>query len=387
MAALLWPVLLAAQPASPPTVRLSAQLDASGTGTRFEPLSPIQEPEPAPVLEGGDEIGNGAFEYMVDTSQIRWAVDCGCYRYYAIVLRARHTGVVTRHKFRAYPSGSFLDRYADVRMEVRYGPADDAVASAQISLPVASAPGLEPTPLLGVGPITVPVEVSLGGSTPIELAVKNNVSGMSVLLTADIDVRPARVKLWKNLRANPPGGRVPFTLAPGAVQTLKIDAEPNLWQALQASFDPTKSDKLHTELKFEVRYTNPTFKGRDLAVPVVVPILFKPSAIALFFALLSGVLLGSLVRLLASWRGPIGAWSRWSRWSRATLTALVVGIILQVVGALMVYNNSKFVVFSFNLDPFQTLPVLALGICTGLLGFEAAKKLDFIRDPKQGEGT
>jgi len=381
VAALLWPVLLAAQPASPPTVRLSAQLDASGTGTRFEPLSPIQEPEPAPVLEGGDEIGNGAFEYMVDTSQIRWAVDCGCYRYYAIVLRARHTGVVTRHKFRAYPSGSFLDRYADVRMEVRYGPADDAVASAQISLPVASAPGLEPTPLLSVRPTKEPVTMSLGGSRPIELEVKNTVSRMQILLGADIQIRTATPELWKRGWTEDPGGRGPSTLAPGAVRTLKIRGEPNLWQVLQVSLNPTLSDKPQTELRFELPYTNPTFLGRDLAVAVVVPVLFRPSAIALFFALLSGVLLGSLVRLLASKRGPIG------RWVRATLTALLVGIILEVVGALMVYNNSKFVVFGFNHDPFQVLPVSALGIGTGLLGFEAAKKLDFIRDPKQGEGT
>jgi hypothetical protein len=382
VAALLWAALVAAQPAGLPAIQLSAPLDASGTGVRFESSAPT-EGVVEPALEGGDDIAKGLFEYRVDTSQIRWGVDCGCYRNYVIVLRARSTGTVTRHKFRAYPSGSFLDRFADVKMDIRYGPADGDVASAQISLPIASAPGLEPTPLLTVGPITEPVRMTLGGSEPIELAVKNILSRMPVLLTTDIPVRPATAKLWKNwkdLRAESPGGRVPSTLAPGAVQTLTITAEPNLWQVLQASLDPTKSDKPHTELRFELPYANPTFLGRDLAVSVVVPILFRPSAIALFFALLGGVLLGSLVRLLTSWRSPIG------RWVRATLTALAVGVILEVIGALMVYNNSKFVVFGFNLDPFQTLPVLALGICTGLLGFEAAKKLNFIRDPTQGDG-
>ena len=376
LAALLWPALPAAQPAGPPTVQLSPwQHDASGTGIRFEPLSPIQEPEAAPALDGGDEVANGAFEYKLDTSQIRWAVDCGCYRYYAIILRARTTGVVTRHKFRAYPSGSFLDRFADVKMLIRYGPADDAVASMQISVPVASAPGLEPTPLLSVRPTREPVTMSLGGSRPIELEVKNTVSGMQVLLGADIQIRTATPELWKRGWTEEPGGRGPTTLAPGAVQTLKIRGEPSLWQVLQVSLNPTLSDKPQTELRFEVPYTNPTFLGRDLAVAVVVPILFRPSAIALFFALLTGVLLGSLVRLAASKRGPIG------RWVRATFTALLVGIILELVGALMVYNNSKFVVFGFNLDPFQTLPVILLGIGTGLLGFEAAKKLKFIKDP------
>ena len=109
------------------------------------------------------------------------------------------------------------------------------------------------------------------------------------------------------------------------------------------------------------------------------PIRFRPSILTLLLALATGVALGSLIPLLASKRGRV------STWGRATVTALVVAIILELVGIFLVANNSKFVLFGFNLDPWQTLPVLLLGIGNGLLGFEAAKKLKFIQDKKADE--
>jgi hypothetical protein len=109
-------------------------------------------------------------------------------------------------------------------------------------------------------------------------------------------------------------------------------------------------------------------------VSAIVPVRFRPSILTLLAALVVGVLLGSLIPLLASKRGSVRTWGR------ATGTAVVVAIILEMVGIFMVANNSKFVLFSFNLDPWQTLPVLLLGIANGLLGFEAAKRLKFIQE-------
>ena len=140
---------------------------------------------------------------------------------------------------------------------------------------------------------------------------------------------------------------------------------------------PTDADKPHTSLHVGVPYANPIFGNRTESIELAVPIRFRPSILTLLLALTTGVALGSLIPLLASKRGRV------STWGRATVTALVVAIILELVGIFLVANNSKFVLFGFNLDRWQTLPVLLLGIGNGLLGFEAAKKLKFIQDKEQ----
>jgi len=364
--ALLYP---AAAVTAQPIVQLSAwQPDASGTGVRFEALTTLTESDPVTMQ---DEIADGAFEYSIDTSQIKWVTDCSCFRYYVIRVRARDTGTVTRHKFRAYPSGSFDDQYADVKMTIRDGA---RVGSAQIALPVASAPGLEPKSLLEVKRLQDrPEPVSLGGQTRIRLTVKNATKRMLIVVPSEVVVRPETGDLWAGTGAALRDS-VPFSLPPDATETLTVDIQPVTSRAIEASFVPIDTDKAHTSLQIDVPYTNPVFGNRLGIAQVVVPLRFRPSILTLLGALVAGVMLGSLIPLLASKRGRV------STWGRATGTAVVVAIILELVGIFLVANNSKFVLFSFNLDPWQTLPVLLLGIANGLLGFEAAKKLKFIQD-------
>ena len=174
-ATLSWCIAAAAQPVgaqppgTPPTVRLTAwQPDTSGTGVRFEALAPFVETEPVAMQ---DELADGAFEYALDTTKINWATECSCYRHYAVLVRSRATGVVTRHKFRALPSGSFDDQYAEVMLTIRDGARG---GDTRIALPVASAPGLEPKPLLTITRLRDrPESLSLGGVTQIRLTVKN----------------------------------------------------------------------------------------------------------------------------------------------------------------------------------------------------------------------
>ena len=67
------------------------------------------------------------------------------------------------------------------------------------------------------------------------------------------------------------------------------------------------------------------------------------------------------------------------RWPRAALAALVAGVIFELFGILAVQNNSKFMLFGFDFDPWQSLPVLVLGVLMGLLGLGAARHLqDFV---------
>jgi hypothetical protein len=165
----------------------------------------------------------------------------------------------------------------------------------------------------------------------------------------------------------------PFNLAPDATEVLQVDVQPETWRAIETSLVPIETDKEHATLQIDVPYTNPVFGNRTGVVQTSVPLRFRPSILTLLAALVVGTLLGSLIPLLAKRSGLL-------TWSRATATAIVVAIILELAGIFLVANNSKFVLFGFNLDPWQTLPVLLLGIANGLLGFEAAKKLKFIQD-------
>ena len=358
-----------------PVVQLSTwQPDQSGTGVRFEALTPLDESDPITMQ---DEVANGAFEYTIDTSQIRWVTDCSCFRHYVILVRTRATGQVTRHKFRALPSGSFDDQYAEITMAIRDGRNSGSV---QIALPVASAPGLEPKPLLTITRHEArPEHASLGGTTRIRLALKNVTKRMIVVVPSDIAVRSDPADLWRVATAAMREA-APVTLAPDATETLNLELQPHTWRAIEASFVPIETDKPHASLEIEVPYTNPVFGNRTGTTQTSVPVRFRPSILTLLGALVLGTLLGSLIPLLGAKR------ARLLTWGRATGTAIIVAIILELVGIFLVANNSKFVLFSFNLDPWQTLPVLLLGIANGLLGFEAAKKLKFIQDKDQGGG-
>ena len=359
-----------------PTVQLSAWApDTSGTGVRFEGLGPLVESDP---IEMQDEIANGAFESAIDTSKINWATDCRCYRHYAVLVKSRATGIVSRHKFRALPSGSFDDQFADVMLTIKAG---SVTGDTRISLPVASAPGLEPRPLVEITRVrTTPEALSLGGLTKVRLTVKNVTKGVPLLITSAVVVRPDTPGLWNGLGATF-GSAAPIPLAADASETLTVDIQPQTWSAIEASLVPTEADKPHTAFHLDVPYANPIFGNRPGNVAFTVPLRFRPSILSLLTSLIAGVALGSLIPLLASKRGTMRAWGR------ATVTALIVAIILELVGIFLVANNSKFVLFGFNLDPWQTLPVLLLGIANGLLGFEAAKKLKFIQDKKTDNGS
>jgi hypothetical protein len=370
-AAVLCPIVAVAAP----TVSLSPwKPDASGTGVEFKALATLVETD---QVQMQDELADGAFEYSIDASSLNWATECTCYRYYVILVRTRATGEVTRHKFKAIPSGSFEDQFAEVKLTIR-----DAARAGEVrvALPVASAPTLEAKPLLEVSRSDDgPAPVSLGGETRLRLTVQNNLKRMTVEIPSAIVVRPDAGDLWAEaaVRVAEGGERgegALLSLKPGARETLTLHVRPQTSSAIEQSLIPIESDKFHTRLHLDIPYTNPLFGNREGAVSAIVPVRFRPSILTLLAALVVGVLLGSLIPLLASKRGSVRTWGR------ATGTAVVVAIILEMVGIFLVANNSKFVLFSFNLDPWQTLPVLLLGIANGLLGFEAAKRLKFIQE-------
>lgn len=355
-----------------PTVRLSNwEQAANGTGVVFKPSTPVAVPDAIPALP--DATASGAFEYGIDVSDVKWADECRCFRYYTVTVRSVSTGRVSRHKFRAHPSGSFEDQGVPVRLSIAESAPRALTDFDDVVLPVASAPGLEPAPLVSVQPRETISPVSLGGSSEIQLVLRNPSKHTAVQVPSDITVFAEENYLWKQVAvvsATP----FPLTLPPSGSEVVRITVQPNTWEAIQESIVPSSSDKAHTSFHIKVPYTNTQFQQRDGVKELELPVRFRPSIISLAVALIVGVGLGSLVPLVSRKTGSLG------RWSRAIVAAFVVALVLELVGIFLVANNSKFMVFNFDLDPWQTLPVLLLGIGNGLLGLEAGKRLKFIKE-------
>jgi hypothetical protein len=280
---------------------------------------------------------------------------------------------VSRHKFKAHPSGSFDDQRVLVRLTIADATPPKTTDFDDVSLPVASAPGLEPGPLVSVQAREQMASVSLGGVSEIQLIIRNPSKHTAVQVPFEIVVIPDKTVLWTG-ESIIESRSYPLVLAPNTSEVIRLKVQPNTWQAIQTSIVPTSSEKPHTALHLKVPYTNTQFQQRDGIMELDVPIRFRPSIISLAIALVLGVALGSLVQLVSRKAGSLGCWYR------ATGTAVVAAVVLELVAIFMVANNSKFVVFNFEIDPWQTLTVVLLGVGNGLLGLEAARRFKILKD-------
>ena len=135
--------LCAAVADAAPTVLLSEWKNASGTGVRFEALTPLVVPPES--HDAARHAGRGRGRRVpIRHRHLGHQREHGLHLfpgYYGILVRSRATGQVTRHKFRAIPSGSFEDQYAEVNMTITEGATSGEL---RVRLPVSSAPGLEP---------------------------------------------------------------------------------------------------------------------------------------------------------------------------------------------------------------------------------------------------
>jgi hypothetical protein len=269
--------------------------------------------------------------------------------------------VTTRHKFKAIPSGSFPDQYVQITITIKEGDRTDVDT---LAVPVGSAPGLQPK-VVEVATHKPLESVLLSGTSELQVTV-TNVGTMPVSVQR-LSVDPEQNDLW----IEPPvfdGIVTPFDLAPQSPLTFKLVAKPHTRRAMGMSWPPTDNNQRHTTFSVAALYVNPLFQNRSGQTSLSVPIRFQPNLLSLALALVLGVLLGTLVLWLtqkAHWRGRLQAFA----------TALLVGMILEMVGMFLVAKDSKFVLFGYNLDPWQSLPVVLLGTGVGLLGLKSAEQL------------
>jgi hypothetical protein len=347
-----------------PVVKLSDwEQAANGTGMRFLPLSTLTDDESA-GSRLTDQTRDGLFQYSIDLSDIRWADDCRCFRYYQIIVKSTKHGSVTRHKFKAVPSGTFDDQRADnITLTITQDGRTDADT---ISLPVASAPGLQPRSIQLVTSTTLE-PVVLAGETDIPVRVQNN-SGMDAVISA-LTVTPEQADLWSAPPSLQTAGGLPLSVGAHRELLLHVHVAPRTRRAISVSWPPTDPLQAHTAVNVEAAYQNALFQNRAAQASLRVPIRFQPNVITLSATLLLGTMLGTLLLLLTkrvTW---------WRSWSGATVAALLVGVVFELIGMLLVAGGSKFLLFGYSLDPWQTVPVALLGVGVGLLGTKSVDRL------------
>jgi len=355
------PVAASAQP----TPSIAEWRRPDGTGFSFDHVS--TDARNQPDLDLPDETTDHAYKIAVNTDTLTWGPSCHCYRYYVIYARSNATGLLSEYKFKGKPVGSFDDPRVPLELSI---PDALGVHKVAIGLPMASAPGLEPKPLVEVTTDKKLHPVELGTPTDIQVTVYNPSHFEGVEIPSDVSLSSTNPELWKQeptLVGNP----LPMTLAPLGTKTLKIHLEPLVSRTLAISFAPTDADLPHTAVGLDLPFRSRTFSGRDGRVRLGISLRFGPSPPVLGLWLLTGVVLGSLVPLFS------GGKASWKKWARSVGAAALAGILLEVFGVFLAKTNSKLLLGGYDIDPRQTAPVMFLGILAGLMGVRA---LRFVKD-------
>ncbi len=267
------------------------------------------------------------------------------------------------------PSGTFLDKMADVSFHVGEGAQlEDGVVRIPLYNFVYSKSILEGHASTQLSP------VSLSGGTTLDVTLKNTLSDLPIGLYPDVKVSPGHGLYWQGapqavVQLPRNGSRIldPAQTLDGAVV---LNLHPNPWHSLGASIFPLAPDKPHETVTLYVNYDTPGGIPGTLEIPVA--IRFRPSFWSLILAVLVGAIAGSLLGQFGK-NPDVDS----TKWYKAFGVALLASGIAEVLGIMLVYGGSEFRLFGFELDPYQLLPVGAIGALVGLVGFRNAD--DFLK--------
>jgi len=267
------------------------------------------------------------------------------------------------------PSGTFVDKVVDVSFHVGEGAQlEDGVIRIPLYNIVYSRSLLQGHPGAKLSP------VSLSGATMLDITLSNTLPDLTIGLYPDVTVSPGHQSYWQDnpqaaVRLPRSGSRVldGGQIVDGAVV---LSLRPNPWHALGASIFPLAPDQPHENLTLYVNYDTPGGIPGTLEIPVA--IRFRPSFWSLILSVLAGAVVGSLLAQLIKKGNGDGI-----KWYKAFAVALLASGIAEVLGIIMVYGGSEFRLFGFELDPYQLLPVGAIGALVGLVGFRNAD--DFLK--------
>jgi hypothetical protein len=355
-----------AQPQARPVLHLHpVDIGRDGSGIAFAEPDGLDVEGGSPQLD--DTTAHAAFAVGLDLSDLRWAEDCRCLRHYIVYVRPRGSQTVTRFKVRGRPTGRFPDHWEDVAFDVEWGGVRD---SGTLRLPVeaqqSNADELVQANRDAIQPI------NLHGERHLWFQLTNALSDTALDVNLPPTVRSdddGVLKVWSTSSTAPT-----LKIEPGKTREVEVIVRPNPLAAARASLRPSLPTRPHAMVQAEFTYTNPVVQGRDDSLTAVAHVRFTPDPFVLFLALVLGVLLGCTVAFLVPRLAP----RRMGR-LRAFGIALAIGTVLELVGMFLVANDSRFVLFGFDLDPWQTLPTALVGIGVGVMGTRAAELLPFLK--------
>lgn len=304
---------------------------------------------PVPRFQPG-QTDDQVFRLYVDVDSIQ-QLRFNSFTFTAYLADA-HAGGQKTYKFQitGNPTGLFRDAPVRVSFHVKSGA---AIATGIIEMPVYNA---KKTDLLLPDEQKEPEYVSVSGTTPIQIHMGNAPDSLGIAVT-DLTVSEGCPKCWKRVSSTV-NEKNPLRIETGTKASLPVELVPNSIPALLQGALVIKPDLPHDTLSLTLTYhTDPGGADRKQTIPV--KIRFGPGLLGLAMALLAGISLGLAARYLLT--GKLGKDTEPA--FHAILSALVLGLIAEVVGVMMTsYGNSKLVIFDLDIDPRQLFPAFILAI-------------------------
>jgi len=266
------------------------------------------------------------------------------------------------------PSGTFIDKMQDVTFHVGEGA---QLEDGLVRIPLYNFVYAKSILQGHAGDQLSPV--SLSGSTTLDVTLNNTLSDLPIGLYPEVMVSPGHGSYWQGTPQAavhiPRSNSTVLDAGQSLDGAVVLDLRPNPWHALGASIFPLAPGKAHETLTLYVSYDSPGGVPGTLEIPVA--IRFSPSFWSLILSVFVGAIAGSLLAQLG--KTSVDG----MKWYKAFVVALLCAGIAEVLGIMLVYGGSEFRLFGFELDPYQLLPVGAIGALVGLVGFRNAD--DFLK--------
>lgn len=265
--------------------------------------------------------------------------------------------------------GAFVDRFERVHFVITH---DNVADDGAIDLPMHN---IAKGDFLDITTASSPVRVNLSRAPSVDLQLHNLLPDTSLVVSTTLQTRAANADNWTGLGTTKVAGDT-IRIRPGETTTMHVPLQPLKWPALLATLASVKPDGLHDKLGFELAYAS-DLGGANRTRTFEVGVRFVPSIINLLLALIAGSLLGTLTTQFLP--------NMWAGWRAARFRAgkaLLFSIIAELFAMLMVALGSKFVIIQFDLDPWQFLPTLFIGLIVSG-GKDILKYLELSRSAPQ----
>jgi hypothetical protein len=353
-------VLAAAQSTE---LRVDTLVLQEGQEVKFSPLRVgTGEPTAAKVVGQSEH-----FRVLLDESGPVYEPDFRWFKYGVFLQPVNDPHRADRWELKAIPRGPFLDQVADLHFHVT---ASGIAESGDLRLPVHSLAGQDFLEWKPEWPSESKVfEVHIGRDELLPIAVHNVLPDMAVTIRG-ITATYGNPILWSGQPAveTAPAGSVLTVGEGGKVTISHITVRANPWQAVAATFIP-KKDKPQDQVHVHILYATQT-GGRERPLDFDLPIHFVPNPVLFLAALLVGSCIGVILRRgLDKNREALAPW--WKLWLLAVLATIVVDGVTLV----MISCGSKFVLFTFEIDPLQILQVFVLAT---LIAWYGPDRLDLL---------